>query len=248
MRSRLLRTWLALALPRVCVVCDARMPAGRRALVCDDCWTAVPVLEGPGCPRCGHPEPFGGGTCAFCPVLPSSLAWGRSWCWVPEAPAGPIVHALKYHGWPAVADEIATRLAALERPPSPPGLATVLVPVPLAAARRRERGYNQSELLARALGRRWGLPVRPQAVVRTRATQAQARLTGAERRANVHRCFAAENGGRFDRLHVVLVDDVITTGATLAECAAALQDAGAPSIGFVTFGRARLPGTGPQRR
>jgi ComF family protein len=231
----------------VCAVCAAERRPRERGLVCAACWADVPVLESPVCDRCGHAERYDG-SCPLCPTLPESLRWGRSWCWVPEAPAGPIVHALKYHGWPAVADEIADRMALLGPPPDMPGLAVTLMPVPLAKARERERGFNQSERLATALGRRWQLPVRPAALERLRTTQSQTRLTGPERKANVHGCFAARKGGRFDRLHVVLVDDVMTTGATLAECAAACQAAGARSISFVTFGRARFPGDRPQRR
>jgi ComF family protein len=118
----------------------------------------------------------------------------------------------------------------------------VLVPVPMAATKARERGYNQAERLARALGQRWGWPVRADLVTKVRATRAQAQLHGAERAANIQGCFAPRPGVRLHRLHCLLVDDVVTTGATLAECANALAGAGADSISFITFGRARAPG------
>jgi len=115
---------------------------------------------------------------------------------------------------------------------------TLLVPIPLNAARRRRRGYNQAEVLARALAARTGASVDPLALGRTRATPTQTALTPEARRANVAGAFAA-TGVRGVR--VVLVDDVLTTGATLAEAAMSLAEAGATSVGAVTFARAQPP-------
>lgn len=115
-----------------------------------------------------------------------------------------------------------------------------LIPVPLAASRLRQRGYNQSECLARALGALWGIPVRADALTRSRATQTQTRLTPEERVRNVHGAFAATTAARSELrgAHVVLVDDVVTTAATLNACARALHEAGVRIVSYVTFGRA----------
>jgi ComF family protein len=115
-----------------------------------------------------------------------------------------------------------------------------LIPVPLAASRQRQRGYNQSECLARALAPLWKVPVRTDVLVRTRATQTQTRLTPEERMRNVHGAFSATTRARttLRGAHVVLVDDVVTTAATLNACAAVLHDAGVRIISYVTFGRA----------
>jgi ComF family protein len=158
--------------------------------------------------------------------------------------SGPaIVAALKYHGWTAAADAMAERMARLTWPADVVDERTALVPVPLAPARRRERGYNQSELLARALAARWTLPVWSTCLERARATPTQTRLTPGERRRNVSGAFrAVPDGCNFRGAHLVLVDDVVTTAATLNECATALHDAGARIISYVTFGRA--PSTG----
>jgi ComF family protein len=120
----------------------------------------------------------------------------------------------------------------------------LLVPVPLAASRQRQRGYNQSECLARALAPLWKLPVRVDVLVRTRSTETQTRLTPDERLRNVHSAFSAPAvaSGALRRAHVVLVDDVVTTAATLNSCAAVLHEAGARIVSYVTFGRA--PGIG----
>jgi ComF family protein len=115
-----------------------------------------------------------------------------------------------------------------------------LVPVPLAASRQRQRGYNQSECLARALAPLWNVPVRVDLLVRSRSTQTQTRLAPEERVRNVRGAFSATPAVRntLRGTHVVLVDDVVTTAATLNACAAVLHDAGARIISYVTFGRA----------
>lgn len=158
-----------------------------------------------------------------------------------------MVRALKYHAWTAAARDMAERMARLHWPPDVVAERAALIPVPLSAARERERGFNQAALLAQALSPRWSIPVWQDVVVRTRSTGTQTRLTPGERSANVRDAFAVpdDKPGPRDRLrglHLVLVDDVLTTGATLNACAAALFEAGARTISYVTFGRARASG------
>ena len=99
------------------------------------------------------------GSCRWCELLPPYIRAVRSVCWMPVEPASSIVHALKYQGWPAVAVEIAGRMSRLSWPPDVVDERAALVPIPLASARKRQRGYNQSALIARGLGRRWRIPV-----------------------------------------------------------------------------------------
>jgi len=112
--------------------------------------------------------------------------------------------------------------------------------VPLARTRERERGYNQSGLLAQQIALRWRIPVWDDVVIRGRATETQTRLTPEQRRRNVSSAFtvAPRTGARLRGAHVVLVDDVVTTAATVNACATALYDGGARIISYVTFGRA----------
>jgi ComF family protein len=163
---------------------------------------------------------------------------------MPGGTAAGIVHALKYDGWEAVADGMAARMARLAWPRDVVEERAALVPVPLAASRERERGYNQSALIARALGRRWRVRVREDALVRTRATLSQTRLTPDERSRNVAKAFCVPDpaSAHLRGAHVILVDDVVTTAATLNACAAALLDGGARIVSYVTFGRARASG------
>jgi len=178
-------------------------------------------------------------------MLPAYVRAARSVAWVGSDGTGAaVVHALKYGGWTSAAAGMAERMARLAWPPDVTEERALVVPVPLSSARLRERGYNQSALLARALGERWGVGVDERALERTRATRTQTRLTPGERLANVRGAFRATAGApeRVRGLHVVLVDDVVTTAATLNASAAALFAAGARIVSYVTFGRARTAG------
>jgi ComF family protein len=165
-----------------------------------------------------------------------------------------VVYALKYDGWSRIADELAARMSRIplqhdaalgQRATRCQGGAArrVLVPVPLSARKLKERGYNQSELLARALADRTDSSCAPNLLVRMRDTTSQTRLTPEQRLHNVADAFRVDPVvlARHADALVVIVDDVVTTGATLNACAAALAAAGARAIGFVTFGRAADP-------
>ncbi len=157
-----------------------------------------------------------------------------------EPPLREAIHALKYEGVPHVASALSAHMVHAWRTSSPPIAPTVLVPVPLHSRRERERGYNQSLLLANDVGRALALPVQPRALRRVRHTEKQAQLESdiAVRLANVRDAFAAE--ARIVRgQRVMLVDDVFTTGATLVACAAALRVAGAAEVIALTLARAR---------
>ncbi|HUQ46496.1 MAG TPA: double zinc ribbon domain-containing protein [Gemmatimonadaceae bacterium] len=230
-----------LLLPRVCVVCARALRPVEQGLVCGMCWLRAQSLPEPRCRRCGHPLQVDRRTaaCAWCDTLPPFVRAVRSACAMPGGSAEIIVHALKYEGWPAVAPAMAHRMARLAFPDDVERERAALVPVPLAPTRLRERGYNQSAELARALAPLWGVPVRDDLLERTRATRTQTRLTPGERSRNVAGAFRA----RADRtslrgLHLVLVDDVVTTCATLNACATALHAGGARILSYVTFGRA----------
>jgi ComF family protein len=161
---------------------------------------------------------------------------------MPADPAGSIVHALKYGGWAKAAGEMADRMSRLAWPTDVVDERAAILPVPLASARMRERGYNQSELLARGLSRRWRIPVWNDVLLRARETESQTRLTPEERLGNVAGSFRIGDARRLPGAHLVLVDDVVTTAATLNEGAKVLYQAGARIISYVTFGRAHASG------
>src|SRR5262249_27209528 len=151
-----------------------------------------------------------------------------------------VVHALKYGGWHRVAVELAARMARCDWPRDVVEERAALVPVPLSEKRHRERGYNQSERLAHYLPGALGTPLWSEALTRTRHTETQPRLAPDERFRTVAGAFSAPAAAleSLRGAHVVVVDDVVTTAATLNACAAALCAGGARIVSFVTFGRA----------
>ena len=163
---------------------------------------------------------------------------------MPVEPASSIVHALKYGGWSKVAAEMAERMSRLSWPRDVEEERAGLVPIPLASARKRERGYNQSALIAAGLSERWRIPVWENLVMRSRETRSQTRLTPEQRLGNVAGSFQidARSSEVVLGTHVVIVDDVVTTAATLNECAKVLYDVGARIVSYVTFGRAHASG------
>lgn len=232
---------LDFALPRVCVSCERLLHLTEKGIVCGICWSRVSTLPHPVCERCGHPR--SSGACRWCELLPPYVRAARSVCWMPGEPAADIVHALKYGGWYMAATEIGLRMSRLQFPADVVAERAALVPVPLSAGRLKERGYNQSALLAGAISKAWRIPVWEDCLARTRSTGTQTELSPEERRANVagsvrfHTRRADLRGS-----HVIVVDDVVTTAATLNECARSLYEAGARIISYVTFGRARSAG------
>jgi ComF family protein len=163
---------------------------------------------------------------------------------VPDGTAGAIVHALKYEGWERTAREMARRMSQLDWPADVVEERRALIPVPLARRKQRERGFNQSDRLAEGLAAAWSIPVWSDVLVRTRATRTQTQLTPGERMHNVAGAFTVPGSarGRLAGAHIVLVDDVVTTAATLNACAAALHSGGVRIVSYVTFGRARASG------
>jgi ComF family protein len=222
-----LERWL---LPAACLLCTE--PISERendALICDLCRVRWRPIPHPVCDRCGQPS-FRGLECRLCAGWPEGLSRARSAVWLEDS-ARRAVHQLKYEGWSRAAEAMAETMRGLE----PLTGQVSLIPVPLGGRRQRVRGYNQSERIATALGALTGRCVRTDLLRRVRETPTQTALTPEARHANVARAFCAPPVAA---LELVLVDDVFTTGATLAAAAAALAEAGAKRVEAVTFARA----------
>jgi ComF family protein len=233
---------LDVLLPRVCLVCSSEMRRDQGVL-CRGCRARLPRLPSPRCSRCGHPT--WGFACRWCALLPPYVRCARSACWErPGTTSQAMVHLMKYAGWPAVVREMADEIGRLDWPDDVRRERTALVPVPLSAVRRRERGFNQSELLAAAVSPLWSVPVWTDAIQRVRNTASQTTLTPMDRARNVAGAFHVPLPVRANLrgAHIIVVDDVVTTAATLNACAAALFDGGARILSYVTFARAPASG------
>jgi predicted amidophosphoribosyltransferase len=224
-------------LPNACVACDRPVADGSPdRMLCGLCRSRLRAVPS-GCSRCGQPLPPIP-PCRFCRDWPPALGTARSALWL-DGPARPMVHHLKYQGLPALGREMAELIARLVSRPA----SGLLVPIPLARGRLRARGYNQAAAIARGLAAAWHLPVAEQLLERRRDTGTQTALTPEARSANVAGAFHAppRHARHADRVHVpavILVDDVLTTGATLCAAAVALAGAGWPVVHAVTFARA----------
>jgi len=201
------------------------------AYICRACRQLISLAGPPRCNVCWMP--VGERICDTCRHRRPAFTGARS-AFVYDGPAREAVLALKFEGLAAIAKTMAVPMAErlLEWDPD----VAAIVPVPLAGPRRRSRGYNQSELLAHEVARLVGLPLVTGALVRRRATPPQVRQSDWEaRRVNVAGAF--EGGRRGVKGGVLLVDDVVTTGATLDACARVLLSEGSGPVFALTFAR-----------
>ena len=235
--ARLRRTpavLLDLLLPPRCVACGETV-AGPGQL-CAGCWSGLTFIAEPCCGRCGRPfhgaqtqAPF----CADCLRQPPDYDRARAALIYDDA-SRPLLLAFKHADRTDAAPTYAGWLARAAAPLAERGI-DLVVPVPLHRWRLLRRRYNQSALLAQALARRLGTAYRPAVLRRTRPTRSQGRMSVAGRERNVRGAFAASPAVKGKA--VLLVDDVLTTGATLSACARACKRAGAGSVMAVTLAR-----------
>jgi len=200
-------------------------------LLCPECVAKLPRLVQPLCPHCGRPQ-ASGMVCASCRERQADIDGMRSVFRFDEV-IRKAIHELKYRNLKAISPSLAELLAHYLRTNPLPGEA--LVAVPLHPRRLKERGYNQSELLAEDLGVRVALPVIEDCLIRVKQAQPQVRAVNAEeRRRNVADAFVCRDD-RVSGKQIILIDDVCTSGATLEACAAALKSGGATSVWGLTL-------------
>jgi len=214
--------------PRRCVGCGKG-----GGFLCPECLGKLPRLVPPLCPHCGRPQ-ASGIVCPSCRQRQTKIDGIRSLFRFDEV-VRKAIHELKYRNLKAISPCLAELLADYLRSNPLPGEA--LVGVPLHPRRLRERGYNQSSLLARELGRRIDLPVIEDCLIRVKQAQPQVRAVDVEeRRRNVADAFVCRDE-KVSGKQIILIDDVCTSGATLESCAAALKNKGAASVWGLTLAR-----------
>ena len=208
---------------------------------CPACWDELSPVPPPVCPRCvrpfGSPEALAASpdhACRHCrtdpPDLDQAIAAGLF-----EGPLRDAIHVYKYRPLMALGGPLAgwmtDRVRKVER-------LDVVMPVPLHASRLRKRGFNQALLLARGASGSYRVPLVYDNLLRVRPTRPQVELSGRERAANVAGAFALKRPDEVREKRVLLVDDVLTTGATMNECSRALREAGAEAVVALTLARA----------
>jgi ComF family protein len=240
------REWANAALdlffPPLCPLCRARLDDGRRDPLCGGCWNGLERLSPPYCQICGRPfevfEPSleDGRRCEQCRRRRPPFAYARAATLYKET-AREALHAFKFGGKRSMARPLGEVMALAGEASGLVEAVDCLVPVPLHGRRQAERGFNQSALLARHLGRRWRRPVVESALRRTTATRPQTDLGADERRKNVRGAFALRRPEPIVGRHVLLIDDILTTGATVSECTRVLLEGGAKTVGVLTVAR-----------
>jgi ComF family protein len=232
-----LRHVVDFALPPRCPACGTIVPEPN--LFCLACWQSLAFLAEPCCARCGLPfayEAAGEAECGRCLADPPPFARLRAAVAYGDT-ARRVALKLKYSGRPGIAETLAHFMA--RQLPACTAPDALILPVPLHRWRIWKRGYNQAALIASALGRRSGLPVELDLLRRTRATPPLKGLGRRERALAVRGVFAVarEDRPRLKGRHVILVDDVFTSGATAGACARTLRRAGAASVAVLTWAR-----------
>lgn len=238
-------------LPASCVLCGSPLPRLSSVPICDLCWTEFPLQDQLPCARCGDALPGSAASsfstlCRACRMAPPpfvrAVSYGLYQGRMREA-----IHALKYDRLYGVSTELGRMLAeaigqlAREAPRE-----MLVVPVPLHRTKFAQRGFNQSRSLATTALKflsksdpEWRLTLAPSTLLRQRATDSQAGLTPRQRRLNVRGAFAVSDPAQVTAQNILLVDDILTTGATARAAAKALVEAGAASVWVATLARAQ---------
>ena len=234
----LFTTLLDIVYPRYCVSCgrDVDMSRGH---TCWDCRSSYTILTHPFCSRCGDPvdgKVLGEYLCSWCRRHGASFESARSAARYRGALRSAI-HALKYERASHVAADLVPLLGACVRTHFGGAHFDAVTCVPLHARKERERTYNQSALLAAGLASELRLPLAQRCLARPKPTETQTDLSASQRRANVRGAFRAVDRAWVEGRSLLLVDDVMTTGATVQECSRVLKSAGAAGVYVVTVAR-----------
>jgi ComF family protein len=240
----MLRYLINFLYPPHCAGCERRLPLESRQRVCGSCLASIERLPEPLCAVCGVPLATSGGSgwCGRCAESPPYFGRARAIARYradADEETQMLPALIRRHKY-GLDQSLSHALAECLSDPLPLDGADydVIMPVPLHLARLRWRGFNQAALLGNAIARRLERPLDAASLVRVRETDPQTGKTMRERRSNIRNAFAIRRPGRIANRRILLVDDVMTTGATVDECARALLEAGARRVDVLTLARA----------
>lgn len=229
-----------LLFPTLCLSCGVVLPERGEHPLCTDCFDGIRFITAPLCPVCGIPYPVEESpdhVCGDCLVKKRHIGTARS-LGVYESILHDAIHAFKYGGNLTLGEQLGRLMAAHDYPSFRIRDYSLILPVPLHPRRLRQRGFNQSVILAREISRQHGVDMDFRALRRIVDTESQAGLKKEERRSNIRKAFSITGPERLRGQKILLVDDVYTTGSTLAECAKTLLKGGAEAVGALTLARA----------
>ena len=229
-----------LLFPTLCLSCGRVLSERREHPFCPDCHAGIRFITAPLCPVCGIPYPVEESpdhVCGDCLLKKRHIGSARS-LGVYESVLHDAIHAFKYGGNVTLGERLGRLMAEYDYPSFRIRDYSLILPVPLHPRRLRQRGFNQSLILAREISRRHGVAMDFRTFRRIVDTESQAGLKKEERRSNIRKAFSITGPERIRGQSILLVDDVYTTGSTLGECARTLLKAGAEAVGALTLARA----------
>ena len=220
-----------------CLECGEKLDAGRRACLCGKCWGSIRLIKPPACVSCGKQlksdlEPL----CGECLLSKHIFTDNRSAA-VYDGVMRNAIHLFKYKDKRKLGEHFGEM--SVEALAASGGTAGINGVIPVPIYRNKRRDFNQSEVLARFIGKKFGLPVHSDVLFRVKDTKPQHELSRGERRENVRGAFSVRNAEKLDSVSVLLIDDIFTTGATADECAEAiLEGSKAAAVRVFTLARA----------
>lgn len=201
--------------------------------ICDDCREKYPMIREPRCKKCGKPiQKETDEYCYDCKKTEHYYEWGRS-LWLHKAPVNEAIYAFKYKNRRCYGEVFARELAKAYGKSLKQQKVELIIPIPLHKSRRRERGYNQTEIIAKYLGDYTGIEVDYASLVRKKKTNPQIRYGDKDRKKNMKNAFALKK--KINVENVVLIDDIYTTGSTIDEAARLLKKSGVTNVCFLTI-------------
>ncbi len=226
----MLNNFLNALFPESCPVCGRTAVNHRTAPICNECWESISPYSGPFCDKCGKPLVSDASiTCSDClsdtPAFTSVRSYGLYKGTLKKA-----LNLLKYYGIKRLSKPLSEKIRGI----SLPSVDTV-IPVPLSKQKLRQRGFNQSALLAKSLAGRADTRLSLNSLVKIRDTAPQVGLSAKKRQENIKNAFAVNRKEIIINKNILLVDDVFTTGATIRECSQVLNRAGANEIYVITL-------------
>lgn len=233
---------LNLIYPESCFICSVPVSRSRDCGICTNCWDKAVALKigRPRCPYCGLPfnssDMDAENLCGTCLLNLPCYSGARSFGYY-EAELSRLVQGLKFHGRRNLVGLLSPLMASTFYESWNREEFDLIIPVPLHSKRKQERGYNQSELLARALAAHIAISVDSRVLIRIRPTLPQIGLSDSQRLENVRKAFRCIHASKISKKRILLIDDVMTTGATVESAAQALVEAGCSRVSVLTAAR-----------